>query len=177
MDGSVLYDEEAFTLSLDAMQLDSPSEINLNDLPDDVLRPIILIFSNVDVMRWGQGGMDVFRLVCKRLMRVVESCATRLTHYHRGPDSLPLVLRRCMRIEHIRCRSFNLRSLEGCPNGLKSLDIYCPSLQSLEPLKGCTELESLEINGAVCISDLRPLASCTKIKKLTISYSQLVSDL
>ena len=122
----------------------------------------------------GRGGINVLRLVCKRLMQVVESCATRLTNQqYNGPESLPLALRRCMRIEHIRSYSRNLRSLEGCPNGLKSLYIDGSSLQSLEPLNGCTELESLVISNPCRISDLSPLASCTRIKKLTIILSQV----
>ena len=81
-----------------------------------------------------------------------------------------------MGIEHIKCSSRNLKSLEGCPNGLKSLDMYGYSLLSLEPFRGFTELESLVISNPCRISDLSPLASCTKIKKLTIGSSR-VSDL
>ena len=72
----VNLDKEIEALSLDAMQLDSPSEINLIDLLDDLLRLIVLMLSNVDVMGWGRGGMNASRLVSRRLMRVVESCAT-----------------------------------------------------------------------------------------------------
>ena len=48
----VVAAEDALTLSLGAMQLDSPTEINLNDLHDDLLRLIVLMLSNVDVMGW-----------------------------------------------------------------------------------------------------------------------------
>jgi hypothetical protein len=62
--------------------------------------------------------MNVLRLVSKRLMRVVESCATRLTYQsYNGPKSLPLMcvaLRRCHRIDYIKCNS-PLSSLEACP--------------------------------------------------------------
>ena len=146
-----------------------------HEAPDDIMELIVFKSSVVDEKGIGRGGMNVLRLVCKRLMRVVESCATRLTNLtNGGPESLPLALRRCLRIEHIRSYSRNLRSLEGCPNGLKSLYIDDGrSLESLEPLRGCTELESLEIWTARDISDLSPLASCTMIKKLTINFSQV----
>jgi hypothetical protein len=41
---------------------------------------IVVQLSNVDWYGLGKGGMNVLRLVCKRLMRVVESCATRLNY-------------------------------------------------------------------------------------------------
>jgi Leucine-rich repeat (LRR) protein len=109
------------------------------------------------------------------LMRLVESCATRLTNerVNEGPVSFPLVLRRCVRIEHIICDSYNLSSLEECPSGLKSLYVSGCSLQSLEPLRGCTELEILKVYDARNISDLTPLNACTRLKKLTINYSQV----
>ena len=164
--------DEALALSLDAMQLDSPSDLitlDLNDLPDDLLRLIALKLSHV-VYGEGKGGMNVLRLVSKRLMQVVESCATRLTKLgDKGPESFPLALRRCKRIEHITCWSSFLKSLEGCPDGLKSLIIrYGDLLSSLEPLRGCTELESLEIGCSFRITDLSPLASMPLLEDLKI---------
>ena len=86
---------------------------------------------------WGRGCMDAFRLVNKRLMRVVESCATSLTYKSfNGTVSLPLVLGRCMTIYHITCYNNSLMSLDGCPDGLNSLYISNGnSLQSLELLR------------------------------------------
>ena len=135
-----------------------------HEAPNDIMELIVFKSSDVGETGWGMGGMNVLRLVSKRLMRVVESCATRLTNHltWNGPNSFPFFLRRCKRIERITCHSHNLwRSLEGCPNGLKSLTMLGESLESLD---------------ARHISDLSPLASCTKIKKLIIKYSQ-VSDL
>ena len=113
----------------------------------------------------GRGGMNVLRLVSMRMKRVVESCATMLTNTREadGPDSLPLdLMNRCRRIELIRCCSHNLRSLEGCPNRLKSLHIdNGQHIQSLEPLRGCSGLERLRIDSAFQVSDLSPLAECT----------------
>ena len=166
--------------SLDAMQRDSPSDLitqDLNDLPDDLLRLIAIKLSHVD--QYGQGyvmgGMNALRLVSKRFMRVVKSCATWLTQLqYNGPESLPLVLKRCRRIEHIRCNSRNIRSLEGCPDGLKSLFIgQGESLENLEPLRGCTQLESFEIGFAFQITDLGPLHGCTRLKRLVLTYSKV----
>jgi hypothetical protein len=99
-----------------------------------VFELIFMQFSDVNETGIGMGGMmggmNVLRLVCKRLMRVVESCATRLTYQsNNGPDPFPKALRRCTRIKHITCLS-HIRSLEGCPTGLKSLNINSASLQS-----------------------------------------------
>jgi hypothetical protein len=71
----------------------------------------------------------------------------------------------------------NLSSLEGCPDGLKTLDSRaCHSLQSLEPFRRCTELESLTIRYALQISGLTPLNQFTRFKKLKLFVSR-VSDL
>ena len=136
---------------------------------------IVKLFSDVDEDGRGKGGMNVLRLVSKRLMRMVESCATRLVNTKGdGPESFPLALRRCRRIGHIRCNSYDLKSLEGCPDGIKSLYIGDgESLHSLEPLRGCNQLESLEIWQSCQISDLSPLNACTRLKKLTLPYSQV----
>ena len=77
-----------------------------HEAPNDVFELIIMQFSDVDET----GGMNVLRRVCKRLMRVVESCATRLTYQsNNGQESFPLTrvaLRRCHRIEYIICNSY-----------------------------------------------------------------------
>ena len=162
------------------MHLDSQSD----DLPDDLLRIIALNLSRVGDNGLGRGGMNVLRLVSKRLMRVVESCATRLTKIDtKSPKGqiqsqssvlLPLALGRCKRIEHIRCDSRKLESLEGCPDGLKSLVIsYGQSTHSLGPLRGCTQLEIFEIGYAFQITDLSPLNACIGLKKLVLTYSQV----
>jgi Leucine-rich repeat (LRR) protein len=165
---------EAFALSLDAMQLDHPSKMTLNDLPDDLLRLIVSRLSDTDQWGRGRGGMNAVGLVSKRLMQVVESCATTLSdlkspHSHDlqedlGPKSLPRCLMRCARIERIKCYSRNLNSLNRCPEGLKSLSASGHSLESLEPLQKCRALESLDIRWAGQISDLSPLASCVMMK-------------
>ena len=148
-----------------------------HEAPDDIMELIVKLFSDVDEDGWAGGGMNVLRLVGKRLMRVVESCATRLTQLkYNGPETLPLSLRRCQRIEHIRCDSRKLKSLEGCPDGLKSLDINGRLLESLEPLRGCSQLESLYIEYASQIADLSPLNACTRLKALNVDYSH-VSDI
>jgi hypothetical protein len=151
-----------------------------HEAPDDVFELFVIQFSDKDD-GWGKGGLNVLRLVNKRLMRVVESCATMLTHVQThhdedGPESFPLSLRLCTRIKHITCRNSSLRSLEGCPNGLKSLYMSDwryggpRSIISLEPLKRCTELESLEI-WSPSIGDLCPFSCCTRIKKLSLFKS------
>lgn len=164
-----MFDEEALSSNLVALHLDSPSLTTLLDLPEDLLQNILLVFSDLDIWGRGNGGLNVFRLVCKPLMRVVESCATRLTYQDwDGPYSFPLALRKCKRVEHIRSRSVNLRSLEGCPDRLTSLDVDGSALQNLEPLRECSELEVLHLMNARTVSDLRPLTCCAKIKTLTI---------
>lgn len=80
LNGAEAADKDAFTFSLDAMQLTPQSQTTLYDLSDDVLRMILLFLSNVDDIGWGQGGMNILRLVSKRLMCVVESCTTTLSN-------------------------------------------------------------------------------------------------
>ena len=146
-----------------------------HEAPDDIIEHIISTFSDMGEYGGGKEGMNALRLVSKRLMHGVEACATRITNYSHGLESLPIaLLKRCKRIEQIGCRSMNLISLEGCPAGLKSLCIAIgPRLQSLEPLSVCIGLESLEIRLAYLISDLSPLVTCTKLKKLCINDSQV----
>ena len=144
-----------------------------HEAPDDIRELTVKLLSNVDEYGRGKGGMNVLRLVSKRLMRMVESCATRLTQLDdEGLESFPVTLGRCKRLDHIRCDA--LTSLEGCPDGLKSLYISNRShLHSLEPLRGCTELESLEIGYASQISDLSPINACTRLKKLVLTFSRV----
>ena len=156
------------TMSMDAMQLDSRSSI---DLPADIIDLIASKCSDLDGRGCGRGGMNALRLVSKRLMRVVESCATRLSildyKWWDGPRHLPVFLGGYKRIEHIKLDSYKLESLEGCPDGLKSLhttDSY--SLQSLEPLRRCTELERLNINFNSKINNLDPLSELVNLKRL-----------
>jgi Leucine-rich repeat (LRR) protein len=83
-------------------------------------------------------------------------------------------MKRCKRIQHIRCHY--IKSLEGCPNGLKSLYVdYGFWLKSLEPLSACKKLEIIKIS-FIKISDLSPLSSCKRLKKLRIEASR-VTDL
>ena len=87
--------------------------------------------------------------------QVVESCTTRLVNRQKedGPDSLPIpIIKRCGRIEVIRCHSHNLRSLEGCPNGLKRLSI----------------------GRALHLSDLSPLATCSMMQCLALEESSII---
>jgi hypothetical protein len=169
--------EEALALSLDAMQLDSPSQMTLSDLPEDILRLIMTSLSHVitldgrDKYGWGRGGMNAVRLTCKWLMRVVESCVTRLSDLSSSACSLLFKdTMRCQRIELIRCGSWDLESVEGCPVRLKKLILNGRSLQNLEPLRACTELELLEIfDTPLRFSDLSPLASCAKMRVISVS--------
>ena len=144
------------------------------EAPNDILENILLIFSDVDENGQGKGGLNVFRLVNKRLMHGVEACATRITCFKiDGRASLPIAaLKRCTGIERIKSYGEIFGSLEGCPAGLKSLSIGDgSSLLSLEPLSACTGLERLEIDYARNISDLSPLATCTRLNKLRITWS------
>lgn len=90
---SAAADGEALSSSLDAMRLDNSSRINLSDLPDDLLEMIASACSDLCEDGWGRGGMDDLWLVSKRLMRVVESCATQLSLFSdplSDPESLPI---------------------------------------------------------------------------------------
>ena len=155
--------------------------------------------------KWG-GSLNVFRLVNKRCKQVVESCTTKLTNrqVQDGPDSLPVALdERCRRIDQIRCGSHNLRSLEGCPNGLKRLDIgFAPHLSDLSPLASCSMMECLEIGvssvtdisvvssmpllevficgkepGGSSMRDISPLSSCLRLKSLNLNGNSELKDL
>ena len=103
-----------------------------HEAPDDVFELIVMLLSDLNEDGWVKGGLNVLRLVSKRCMQVVESVATRLTGKG-AVNSISAAVKRCKRIEQIRCNS-SLRSLEGCPDGLKSLYIdYGSNLESLEP--------------------------------------------
>ena len=150
--------------------------------------------------------VDSFRLANKRLKIVIESCTTRLTNRLEkdGPDSLPIpVIEICRRINDIRCMSHNLRSLEGCPDGLRILYIgSAPDLSDLSPLASCSKMKILFIEDSsvtdisvvssmpllevfVClkypgrpsIKDLSPLSSCPKLKILYLGGNLEIKDL
>jgi hypothetical protein len=157
-----------------------------HEAPDDVFELIVLRLSDVVEDEWGhwvgKGGFNALRLVSKRCLQVVESVATRLS-CKRYTDSLPVAaMKRCRRIENIRCEI--LGSLEGCPDGLKSLIIRNgDSIKSLESLSACKELETIhigehagelethEIHLAFYVLNLSPLSSCTRLKKLILQGS------
>ena len=152
-----------------------------HEAPDEIFELFVLLCSEILEDGRGQGGMNFLRLVSKRCMGLVESLATRLTNEEvdDGPSLLPFAaLKRCKGIEHVNCDG--LMSLEGCPDGLKSLYIRDGrGIKSLEPLSACQEL-TLEIHDAHRISDLSPLSSmlssCTKLRKLVLTWSK-VTDL
>ena len=149
-----------------------------HEAPDDIMELIVSTFASKNGIK-GYDAMNVLRLVSKRLKRMVETVVTRLTNTRGedGPDSFPIsLLSRCGRIEHIRCDSHNISSLEGCPDGLKSLHIANGQhLASLEPLRGCTGLESLRVERESLISDLSPLAGCTRLKSLILIMSNVTN--
>jgi hypothetical protein len=63
-----------------------------HEAPNDIMELIVMLLSTFDDYGRGKGGMNVLRLVSKRLMLVVESCATRLTNQRvkEGPVSFLL---------------------------------------------------------------------------------------
>jgi hypothetical protein len=105
----------------------------------DVFEMIVSKCCRFDEIIWGLGGLNAFRLANKRFKQVIESCTTMNRQQEDGPDSLPVnIIQKCRRIERILCLSHNLRSLGGCPNGLKKLAIGCaPHLSDLSPLASC----------------------------------------
>ena len=133
-----------------------------HEAPDDVFELVVSKCYKLDEVGWGLGGLNAFRLVNKRCKQVVESCTTMLVNLQEvdGPDSLPIpIIQRCRRIEWIACFSHNLRSLEGCPNGLRVLFIgQAPHLSDLSPLASCSMMESLEIHYS-SITDISVVAS------------------
>lgn len=141
-----------------------------HEAPNDVFELPWPFLSGVDKSGDGKGGLNALRLVSKRCNELANLLATRLTH-KADASSLPVcALRRCKRIQYIRCAS--LRSLEGCTDGLKSLEIRNGQvLESLAGLSACCQLESLKVSSAYEISDLSPLSSCTRIKRLIILHS------
>ena len=146
-----------------------------HEAPNDVFDLIVLQLSDVHKDGYRNGGLNALRLVSKRCMQVVESMATRLTH-NGNINSLPVIaLKRCRRIEHIRCN--RIMSLEGCPDELMSIIVDDGRfLQSLEPLSACKHLEILDMSNAYRISDLSPLSYCRRLRKLILYHSE-VTDL
>ena len=74
-----------------------------------------------------------------------------------GPESLPIpIIQRCKRVDWIRCKNRNLRSLDGCPDGLKGIFIgSAPHLSDLSPLASCSMMEELLIIQDSSITDIR----------------------
>ena len=146
-----------------------------HEAPDDVF---VMLLSDMGEYGWGNGGFNNLRLVSKRCLRVVESVATRLTYKEQdGQNSLPIsTLQQCKRIEHIRCDSENLSSLEGCPDGLESLVIKGKCIRSLAQLSACAKLKSLEMDQTNWVSDISPLSSCANLQKI-IFWDSVVIDL
>lgn len=151
-----------------------------NEAPDDVLGLILSKCSDEEFLGIGMGGLNPFRLANKRLMKVVESFTTKLTDRQEanGRGSLPVpIIQRCRRVAQIICCTENLRSLEGCPCGLRRLKITSsPHLSDLSPLASCSMMESLCI-GSSSIKDLSPLSSCPVLKTLHIMYNRELMDL
>jgi hypothetical protein len=177
-----------------------------HEAPDDVFELIVSKCRLWNENGWGKGGLNAFRLANKRLKQVVESCTTIIMNELEadGPDSLPIpIIQRCRRIERIAFSSHNLRSLEGCPNELKRLDIGdAPHLSDLSPLASCSIMEDLWINdsfitditvvasmpllevfgcrkdpGSPSINDISPLASCPRLKRLWLYGNSELGDL
>jgi hypothetical protein len=105
-----------------------------HEAPDDVFELILSKCGEVDKWGHGKGGLNALRLANERCKRVVESCTTSLLmdlNGENGPGIPINIMQRFRRIEKLTClRSDNLRSLEGCPDGLKKLKCF----SSLRPL-------------------------------------------
>jgi Leucine-rich repeat (LRR) protein len=197
------------TILKDAIETRTDSEHFLarvyHEAPDDVFELFLSMCSDMNE-DGGGGGLNALRLANKRCKRVVESCTTRLTNLleEDGPESLPIhVIERCRMIEEIRCLSRNIKSLEGCPDGLKRLIIGdSPHLSNLSPLASCSMMEILDIDdssitdisavasmplleefacckmveGRPSIEDLSPLAACPRLKRLHVR-GNMIKDL
>ena len=160
-----------------------------------------------------RGENSVFRLINERFAWLVQGLEQHSTLVHlvdqnrdmdeKGPATLPVSgLRRCNKVKMIKCHSHNLRSLEGCPNGLKKLEIgAAPLFSDLSPLASCSMMESLKIysssitdisvvssmpllenfgchkGAAPSIEDFSPLSSCPRLKHLDLSWNYDVEDL
>jgi hypothetical protein len=160
----------------------------------------------LDEHGWGWGSLNAFRLANKRFKQVVESCTTMLTHRQDedGPYSIPaLIVQKCRRIERILCLSHNLRSLEGCPDGLKLWIGRAPHLSDLSPLASCSMMDYLWIEDSTItdisvtssmpllktfacqkrvadrpsIKDLSPLVSCTRLRRLYLYGNGELKDI
>ena len=125
--------------------------------------------------------LDFMRL---KHCQVVESCTTRLVNRQKedGPDSLPIpIIKRCGRIEVIRCESHSLGSLEGCPDGLKSLWIGdAPHLSDLSSLASFSMMKMLWISDS-SITDISAVSSMPLLNSFTCqkrgSESPSIKDL
>ena len=129
----------------------------------------------------------------------MSKCSSRF----RGEGGLN-AFRLANRISYIKCVSHNLRSLEGCPDGLKRLVIgNAPHLSDLSPLASCTMMESLTIRtssivdisvvismplfevfmcskvgiGSPSIKDLSPLSSCPRLRILSLHGNRELTNI
>lgn len=145
------------TKSSSAGQIDLGLAKIYHEAPDDVFEVIVSKLLYVRVM-W---SLNIFRLVNKRCKRFAESCTTRLTNVDKedGPGYLPItIIQRCRNIESIDCQSCNLSSLEGCPRGLKRLEICALYVYDFSPLAFCPLMESITIMEP-CGTDISFVAS------------------
>jgi hypothetical protein len=122
-----------------------------------------------------KGSLNFFRLVNKRCKQIIESRTTKLINesVENGPATLPRGLhQRCRRIEHILCCSQNLRSLEGCPSGLRNLHIGdCPHLSDLSPLASCSMMAVLVINNS-SISDVSAVSHMLRLERFVLQKDE-----
>ena len=139
-----------------------------HEAPDDVFEMILLKCSDLG-NKYTNRRMAVMGSFCdlreanKRCKLVVEACTIRLSALENfdGPELLPIALdQRCRRIEGISCNSKKLKSVVGCPNGLKSLLLlgFTPHLSDLSPLASCPMLKYLSISGS-SVTDISVVSS------------------
>ena len=178
MKSLIKRNEEEISAAMQEFETKVAARRLYHEAPNDVFELFVMCFPDADeVEMWGKGGLNVLRLVSKRCMQVAESLATRLTSKVAVKKITSAVMKRCKRIEHIRCDGHYLVSLDMCPDVLiKSLIIdRGDRLKDLDHLSICKELETLQIYVSN-FSDLSPLSACTRLKRLSLTHSR-VSDL
>ena len=183
---------------------------SIDVLEDDLLELIISYFKASHRLG-GYGGLNRWRLVSKRCKRVAELCTTRLSAkdnmWQDEHQTLPVnIIQKCPRIIELSYMfGPQLRSLKGCPIGLKWLSIgLAPHLSDISPLASCTMMRVLNLNATIItdisvvasmplletfscyksedaiqpsITDLSPLAFCLKLKEISITGNIEVQDL
>ena len=164
------------------MPVSSQEEIDFliriyHEAPNDVLE--LILSQTSGWLGKAGGGLNIFRLVNKRIKELVENCCNRVLwkaeHAPAPISSFPSKLfERTTRLKLLSCDSPNLERLDGLPRSLQELHIMGQGVSSLDPLTtSCPNLNQVLISLGRSLTDASPLRRCRNLKHLFVMNSRI----